>query len=741
MLRALLLIPALLLLGVAVAAEENTESPGALSATRVQSFERPAPGVCPLGTPVAKDYARDTTICVKPLDDPANPYRGKYGPIDRWVWEHAAPWEAAQDVKSEYQQTPEGAVIDGSWPMLGIFPVDMAGWLVPFVEFQRNVHNDSYLSQESRTRPAGLTVRQYHAHEQERSQRANQRSQDWGKAPPEPGGFPPYMLAAMGEMPAEVYAEWEHHFHAWQSDQYPPIPAWLAENSPLAAVFLPDSTILAYGPLGLHYQPGPNSRILSSDWDALNQGGGDWYHYDAQGKLLEQRKASAEPHRWMASWSGAAEMQTGNMTTYPGFMVESRYATGSGEQSTNEPTGAYLWDGTPLGLDAPAPDYPAGVGQLILRSQLLRLYRTQLRSGRTMRTSLSPYAGQPDGPVVADATPKPLPATIPQMGFQSNGVKTRPLDDPANPYREQYTQWDRWIFEHIGKMDPLEQAHYNDQFNRQQAARDEARRAKLPEPSSSMEPYQRPPDSPWRHVTARLDEDGWLLPLALTPAEGLFLDRDRREPYVFTGPNVYIGATGEMPPEAWAEFQAARDAARRAHYARIFPALPAWLKTAPVASLVFLPDSSIITWGERGSYRAPTPDPNWPADRRPYGKNGGTQAWFRYSASGKLLGQTSGGEARLQWLPLTFPGAQAVLDAAIVDGHEAHLNDGYLLVYAGPLLQEKEVEGGRKIMHLVSPTPALLAAYDWDGKPVDYKRPLQRLDGYGVTVRWEDIAE
>jgi hypothetical protein len=732
----LLFIPAILL-SAAGAAEETTP----------RDAGQPPPVAGSASTPIAKDWTRGTTIPVKPLDDPANPYRGQYGPVDRWAWQHAIEPEAVEKAR-RVMTPPEGAQVTEPQPALILIPVDAAGWALPFVEFQRRIHGEFAMQagQEPKltVAEAFLADSQRWA-KQEAERDARQQQPDADMWPP------PYNYASHGKMPPHVYAEWESWFHGAQADRYPVIPAWLGENPPLAAVFLPDGTIVCYGPLGLHFVADPEDERRGMSLSVLSRTAEEWYRYTAEGKLLERRPSSADPWQWMLSWNPELAQKVQLRGGYPsvrnGLVTVVQQSSGAGfiagamSPASQVALAAFLWDGTELALDDPNPVFPPGVTQLLMRDNLITTYRTQLRSGRASRTTLSPYAGQPDGPVSVDPAPRPLPVIAKTHGGPgaSRGIKVRPLDDPANPYSEQYSEWDRWIFEHAGKSDPQMQVYYEEQTAKANAAREAARKAGQPEPPRQMEPYRTPPDSLWRSVSAKVDKDGWLVPMALSPPDSLYLDRDRRQPVTHVTTDFRIGAGGELPPAVWTQFEAARQGVKRAAYQRIFPPVPAWLGAQPVVNLVFLPDGSIVTWGERGSYQAPASAASGVDAQPAPAKNAGTQAWMHYSADGQLLGRTSL-STKLQWLPLTFPLAQEIYDRETAAGHEVRFDDGYLIVFSGPLLVK--VEGaGPNHYRMASPPPEIIAAYDWDGTPVDFSQPLTRPAGYGMTLAWQDLVE
>ena len=387
--------------------------------------------------PLAQDWRTGDTKAVRALDDPANPYKDKYGPVDRWAWEHALDPSQISTAASPAPM-PEAAEVTAPMPVSYLMPVDKDGWPVPFDDYQTRAHEQQKGTNFDMALGA-KTPREYY-------QRSINRTFDAQEAQPQlPADWPTYSYLVRGAMPPAVYSDYEAQFYAGMADRYPPIPAWLGENTPQAAVFLPDGTILCYGPLGRHYLPdGHYSDYELAEWPAET-----WYRYTADGKQLESHSALGESWNWMTSWNSrlteleTARLPTGRQTTTgSGFAVigHSHPAASAAPPGTPAPSSpadvvaAFAWDGTELPLDGPLPAYPPGTCQLLRRDSLLPAYRAQLRSGRTTRTSLSPYAGQTGGPVVVDPTPIKHPLLAFLSGSQGRKfVEVRPLNDPASP--------------------------------------------------------------------------------------------------------------------------------------------------------------------------------------------------------------------------------------------------------------------------------------------------------------------
>lgn len=145
------------------------------------------------------------------------------------------------------------------------------------------------------------------------------------------------------------------------------------------------------------------------------------------------------------------------------------------------------------------------------------------------------------------------------------GVALKALDDSANPYRDQYREWDNWIYKQA-MTGPV-------------AWR------------GSEEPEN------WTHCTTRVDDNGWLVP------SSAFV-REREEAMKagsydeFCEEIYYLSAEGEMDPDLLQQMQQEEWLVRAEYYPRI----PDWFGENPSKCAMFIPDGRIVTYGPVGSY-------------------------------------------------------------------------------------------------------------------------------------------
>jgi hypothetical protein len=167
-----------------------------------------------------------------------------------------------------------------------------------------------------------------------------------------------------------------------------------------------------------------------------------------------------------------------------------------------------------------------------------------------------------------------------------------------------------------------------------------------------------------------------------------------------------------MPPEMKTAYEAALRAGVPAP-ARL--ELPEWLRSAPPYRIALIPNGEILVYGPLGAWK-----PNWhelPKEERvPSGKT-----WYRYSAAGEVLGQWQEGTGSI--LGLWNPQADALLLSGKSQGYEVSENAGFV-VWPRP------APGGGEVV----------AAWDYDGTPVDFSQPLTRPGHLFKYYQWEQVA-
>jgi hypothetical protein len=215
----------------------------------------------------------------------------------------------------------------------------------------------------------------------------------------------------------------------------------------------------------------------------------------------------------------------------------------------------------------------------------------------------------------------------------------RGLDDPANPYRSQYGEWDYWCVANAKPMTGQDWADWSD--------------GKVP--------------ATRRMISYGVDKDGFPVPLMEQRRQQIERLHDTTQKPESTCV-VSFGVYGDIPPEVDTRMLAA-EMALKAPYV---PPLPRWLAKQPPLWALVLPNGEIVTAGKLGSGRmfdmsyTRTLKENLP----PY-------KCYRYSAEGKLLGQTETGQ---QWYTLFWPKAAEVLSQYSPDETIYWIENGYVIV-------------------------------------------------------------
>jgi hypothetical protein len=678
----------------------------------------------------AKNQLGDT-IQLGELDNPANPYVGRYDEVDRWHWDNWVPqlndeeqqslrlWPMSEERKAFEAKYPEG------WSFRSM-QVDEQGWLIPRTVQMTKVPSYDYSM-------GAKTIREY-------VQKINERSHDYVGPPAD--WQKRYFIWAVGVFPQEWVDRERHESDLIEARAWPPIPNWLGDNPPLSAVFAPNGDILTYGPLGLTYIKDPD-RLYQQ-----NPEGETWYRYSADGKLLSTftpRVPSYYPGgRWedvYADWAAllklvAASTPNVNLQSYPGGgQVVTVYEQVPDENlphtyynRTTDMLAAYDFMGNPVDLDAPLPQLDWRVGNRIDREQIARVYKAQVELGITQPHLPSPWAGTSHGPVVVDSAPRQprrfaykwpqgrLPAAQPGA---PEILELKPLDSPDNPYRGQYGPWDKWIMDQFGKSNPKQDQKMNEQMMRRNEEMQKARKEnRKPDPKLlEMDYYQYDPSDPWKNYMMMADSNGYVLPYlqAQIRQQGQpIFERDWREPYTSThDPNadmLQFAGGGIMPAELQLQLD---DALKRTHPLQPIPPVPDWLAAAPPYSVIFVPNGDVLTYGELGSWQE-----GW--DKLPKEQRKAAGGWYRYSSSGELLGQVTGQGSGI--LQLYNPLAPSLEMSGKAQGFQVESPAGYLI-------WRQPVEKGG----------AAVAAWDYDGTPLDLSRPLKRAPGMWSSYTWEEV--
>jgi hypothetical protein len=538
-----------------------------------------------------------------------------------------------------------------------------------------------------------------------------------------------YYFWAAGVLPQELRDLRERASWQAQARRYPPIPAWLGENPPIQTVFVPNGEILTLGPLGLHIEDPRGSQY------SFYPQGEDWYRYSADGRLLEIHPIHSNMggHDWVNVYTDMnalrervkTDAQVQQLTSHQlmgGYIAfidtsgepEDWWLLDPGQRPERRIVAAYDFLGQ--GVD---PDLPLGErayrGSQLHRDMLAKIYAAQVELGLTDPTLKSPYAGTPEGPVSVDPAPRPPR----QFAYRNQGrpdeqrVEVRPLDDPANPYRAQYGAWDYWRAGQLNAINPQQTERMNAGMKawdeEQKKAREEKRKPDRSILDKAFNPVYDPND-PWQPFNVQLSDEGWVIPLLEERKAYLEREaaRDYRLPRTYV-PLLSLYGGGVMPDEMAAELRAAKQAAQLSG----LPEIPAWLAASPPRRMLAVPNGEFITYGPLGSWSEGWRDS---ATRDVY------LGWHRYSATGELLGSWL--DKNTSWSVLLNPQAPSLTLGGQTQGYQVEEAGGYL-IWRKPKDQGNEV----------------IAAWDYDGTPVDFSQPLTRDPRYFRVFSWEDILK
>jgi hypothetical protein len=165
----------------------------------------------------------------------------------------------------------------------------------------------------------------------------------------------------------------------------------------------------------------------------------------------------------------------------------------------------------------------------------------------------SPYGANQEAPHVTSAF------TRRQIGS---------LDDPGNPYRNEYRDWDRWIFSHI---DPRSSGTLG---------------VWVTEDTEQMKKAN--PGEKITTLSTQVDEEGWLVPIteSIQRSEDRVSEGERsKEDEIY-----WATAIGVMDSKLKSAFNTEAD---RVH-ATIYGVIPAWLVASHPDTVMFLPNDWIV---------------------------------------------------------------------------------------------------------------------------------------------------
>jgi len=253
--------------------------------------------------------------------------------------------------------------------------------------------------------------------------------------------------------------------------------------------------------------------------------------------------------------------------------------------------------------------------------------------------------------------------TLLTSGTQSVTLELLALDDPDNPYREQYTAYDRWVFEHVvipGTEEPV----------------------KLPSEMTQEEIHALAlgTDQPmnWYETSARVYDESILVPFQISMRDNHEAIKNHTKSELANRSTI-VRVKGVLDPELRKVFRREADRIVAGYY----PPVPAWLAENPPKRVMLLPDGRVLTEGLLG---------DWDKEDEEGGCCGdsvqGTYAL--YDISGTLQAARQSG-----WLGLLDNSTEAEQP----QGHAIWTDDGYWKFY------DRETDG-------------LIAVWDFDGTPL-----------------------
>jgi len=219
----------------------------------------------------------------------------------------------------------------------------------------------------------------------------------------------------------------------------------------------------------------------------------------------------------------------------------------------------------------------------------------------------------------------------------------RDLDDPANPYREQYGAWDRWILGNAKYPSMDEMSAYMN--------------------GSAPEGYV--------YLRPTVTPEGWLVPQLAELRQQFALQTDYTAYRNRASCTLSFSASGVAPLEV----AQGLEQARLRLWADSLPHAPRWLADALPKRALLLPDGGAVTYGPLGSGVGAVDAASWR-----YDKDGNPEVYYRYGADGREVARTSPGQP---WQELFRPGyTQDVLLAAAKQGMIPIVLNGYTILVA-----------------------------------------------------------
>lgn len=160
-------------------------------------------------------------------------------------------------------------------------------------------------------------------------------------------------------------------------------------------------------------------------------------------------------------------------------------------------------------------------------------------------------------------------------------VVVRALEDPENPYRDEYKPWDYWFFDHLLAEIP-EYKLWSQLTDAEKAERIAKRKAGMG----------------WSSMRYLLDGSGFVIPFE----KGIRMHEEGVEDNTFLDlghSGNWVIAEGEIDPEM---HQAMWEASYKVS-AEFYPEIPSWLAENPPFEAIFLPNGDVVTHGLLGDFK------------------------------------------------------------------------------------------------------------------------------------------
>ncbi|MCC7477985.1 hypothetical protein IT575_05950 [bacterium] len=693
------------------------------------------------------NQARIKQLCdgLRPLDDPDNPYRGLYAPIDLWAYERlkgltSEPYKLYLHLT--YSNGGEPFEVPEGWRVT-IKTISPEGFLIP--QFINGIRDEYRFDRPTVGETLGLDMLS---------------AEDWG-------GQPMDWIAIVAPLDWDAL---ELDSAVRLSDfiealDFPRVPAWLAQSPPVECIFVPNGDILCYGELGKKYMGGPYYSVE----------GERWYRYDRQGRLL----GTLDPpntdfySNWrLFYWPGMARLEAEAVATDCWLSSRSCYSTIKELSVKGEEVRTLIfdYDGSPVDPETPYDHSRSNMGWPLDPDQLKDMFEAQVQLGLVDPDLPSPHEGRSDGPQRFSGEPV-LPRLVIErqsiMNTRENRLHciARPPADPANPYSAQYEALD-WYLAELALLESMTQlVELKDGQYSAYAEAVKALNARLgyappdpPLPIKFEQPWQisqsgsyQSQDNATQFPQVQFSQEGFMLPTKEMYRQALLFPgnadlRPYELPYIqprtadsydtLTGQRFLGGITLSAPLPAKLQARYA-ELAREADLHLALP-LPAWALARDFYAWLQVPNGELVLLCGTAL------NPHWinyAFELETVSRTGSMGPYFyipaigdclegmrfeRWSADGRLLASADA-KSTLLWQSLYWPGLGELIAAA--DSNSKQRQDFFLRNRAGFLLQ---YQNDREHYDDSLP-PALLAAFDFDGSALDITQPVKRDDS---SCRW-----